>query len=257
MLPFYHFTVYHIGPITLQVWGTFVALGIGLALFLGFRESQRRGLSGDTFLSLGLWATVAAIVGARIFYVLLFLHDFTSNFWDVFRIWNGGMVAYGGVIGAVLAIFWYARTRKLDFLAYLDVVALVFPAGYAVGRIGCHLIRDHMGKLTSVPWGFVVNPGEVRHDTAVYSILSGLVLFAVFWPQRKKPRFKGFYVLWVALLYAVARFFIDALRATDLPGSDPRFFHLTISQYVSLLAVAMCASLLIRQRFAQKKQKRA
>lgn len=246
MLPYYRFTVYHIGPITLQVWGTFVALGLAIALYLGYKESRRRGLSEDAFLSFGLWAIVSAMIAARLFYVALFWSSFSNAPLQILKVWNGGMVAYGGVIGALVALFLYCRYHKLDTLAYLDVVALAFPAGYAVGRIGCHLIRDHMGKLTHVPWGFVVAPGVVRHDTAVYSILVGIALFLIFWPQRKKTIAKGAITLWTALLYAITRFVIDNFRATDIPGSDPRFAGFTISQYISAVVVLICGFLLIR-----------
>lgn len=246
MLPYYQFTTYQIGPLTFQVWGTFVAAGIAVALYLGYRECKQRGLNQDNFLSLALWATVAALVCARLFYIALFWSDFASNFWSIFEVWNGGMVAYGGVVGAVACIWFYAKYRKLDVVAYLDVVALVFPAGYAIGRIGCHLIRDHMGKLTGVPWGFVVSQGQVRHDTAVYSIIVGIILFLIFWPRRKNFTVRGQITVWTAFLYSATRFIIDSFRATDIPGSDPRFFGLTVSQYISAFVFLVCGYLLFR-----------
>lgn len=255
MLPYYQFTTYHIGPVTLQVWGTFVAMGIAVSLFLGYRECKRRGLSPDSFLSLALWSTVAALIVARLFYVALFWGDFSSQLWNIVAVWKGGMVVYGGLLGAVVCMWLYARYQKLDFLRYLDVVALVFPAGYAIGRIGCHLIRDHMGKLTSVPWGFVVSQGQVRHDTAIYSILVGLVLFLIFWPRREKFIRKGQATLWIAFLYSLSRIIIDNFRAIDIPGSDPRFFGLTISQYISVFVCIVCGYLLVRMRLQAKVNK--
>jgi phosphatidylglycerol:prolipoprotein diacylglycerol transferase len=254
MLPYYQFTVYHVGPLTLQVWGTFVALGIAVSLYLGYKEIQERQLSLDHFLSMALWAIAMALVVARLLYVVLFWRDFSGDMLQVFALWNGGMVAYGGVAGALAAFFVYCRLRHVDFLQYLDVIALVFPLGYAIGRIGCHLIRDHMGKLTHVPWGYIVAPGEVRHDTAVYSILAGTVIFFIFWPNRYRFKTKGVATLWVVLAYGVTRFVIDIFRATDLPGSDPRFFGLTISQFISGAAVLLSIFLLFRLRGVQKKQ---
>ncbi len=241
MLPYYQFTTYHIGPVVLQVWGTFVALGFGAALWLGFREAPKRRLDTDYFLSLSLWMVVFALIGARLFYVLLFWGDYQGNLLQVLEVWNGGMVAYGGIIGALVALYVFLRRHKLPILEYLDLVALVFPAGYAIGRIGCHLIRDHMGKLTNMPWGFVIAPGEVRHDTALYSILGGIVLFAIFWFNRKRFRTPGVIALATAGLYALERMIIDNFRATDITGSDPRFYGFTLSQYISALTVLFCA----------------
>lgn len=257
MLPYYQYTVYHIGPVTLQVWGTLVAIGLAVALFLGFNESKRRSLNPDYFLSMSLWAILTALVFSRVFYVVLFWNDYSHNLPAAFEVWNGGMVAYGGVIGALLAMYCYSKIRKIDFLGYLDVVALVFPAGYAIGRIGCHLIRDHMGKITDVPWGFVVSPGIARHDTAIYSILVGLVLFVIFWPLRKKAFQTGTLTVLVAFLYAGTRFIIDNFRAEDIVGSDPRFLGLTISQYISAFVFIAGGYFLLRRFWASKRQKSA
>lgn len=258
MLPYYQFTAYNIGPLTFQVWGTFVALGIAVALCLGYKEIQRRGLSADHFLSLALWVIVAALITSRIFYVVLFWEEFSGSPFEVFELWNGGMVAYGGIVGALVALYFYSRHYKLDALAYLDVVALVFPVGYAIGRIGCHLIRDHMGKLTDVPWGFVLSSGEVRHDTAVYSILVGIALFVIIWPRRKRINIAGTATLITALLYAASRFIIDIFRAQDIVGSDPRLYGFTVSQYISLAAVLVCGFFLLKNmkpRIAAKNRK--
>lgn len=257
MLPYYQFTVYHIGPVTLQVWGTLVAIGLAVALFLGFYESKRRGLDPDYFLSMSLWAIVAALFFSRVFYVALFWNDYSHNLPAVFKVWNGGMVAYGGVFGAMFALYCYSRMRKINFIRYLDVVALVFPAGYAIGRIGCHLIRDHMGKITHVPWGFLVAPGIARHDTAIYSILVGLVLFLIFWPLRKRTFQPGTLTVLIAFFYAGTRFIIDNFRAEDIVGSDPRFFGLTISQYISAIAFIACGFFLLRRFLSSKTQKMA
>lgn len=239
---------------TIQSWGFFVALGLLVAILVGISEAKRKKIDSEVFLNVSLIMIVSGIVGARIFYVLLFFRDFQLRPYSIVEFWNGGMVFYGGFIAGVFFGTLYLMWKKVSVLSFFDTLAVVFPLGYAVGRIGCHLIRDHMGKVTTVPWGFEVSPGVIRHDTAIYSIFTGIVLYTIVWSLRKKILTPGVTTILVVFLYSVARFITDAFRATDLPQSDPRYFGLTVSQGISLLGFAVSGGMLLWHRVQLSKK---
>lgn len=252
MIPYYQFTEITLGPVVLQVWGICVALGFIVALTLAFQEVKRLRLSEDHLASLAIRILLGAIVGGRLAYVLLFWEDFRESWFSILKIWDGGMVFYGGLVGAILFSALYIARKHLPLARYADVIAAVLPFGLAIGRLGCHFIRDHMGSLTTVPWGFVLPSGEIRHDTALYSVINGIIMIAIFWPLRKRIQTPGILSLLVLLWYGTSRFVIDAFRATDVVNSDPRFWGLTISQYISAIivfgVVAMFSRIYLQRR---------
>ncbi|MFC1640845.1 prolipoprotein diacylglyceryl transferase [Patescibacteria group bacterium] len=235
MIPYYKITSFDLGPITIQTWGFFVALGIIASLAYGLYLAKQYKISSDNALAFTIAIVIGSMIGARIFYVMLFWDDFSESLIDIFSFWTGGMVLYGGVIGGFIAGSAYVIAKKLPYKTFADIVSICLPLGFAVGRIGCHLIKDHVGVLTSVPWGVMISESEIRHDTAIYSILNGLVMFVVLALLRKKIKTPGQIAIIAVLWYSVARFFIDNYRATDILGADPRFYGLTVSQYISII----------------------
>lgn len=245
-MPYYQITEIHIGPLVLQVWGIFVALGFFVATLLARRFVQKRELSEDVLLSLALVIFIGGLLGARIEYVLLFWNEqFSSNINEVWRFWDGGMISFGGFFGGALTGLMYLWYREVSRAAYFDVLAFVFPLGYAIGRVGCHLVKDHLGSITNVPWGVVVAPGEVRHETALYSILAGIVIFVTAYIFRNKLRRPWYMTLYVIFFYGLTRSIIDIFRATDLPFSDPRYGGLTAGQYLSFASMMFVVAVYI------------
>lgn len=243
MLPYNAFTEFNIGPLTIQIWGLMVSLGFIAGLLLIMKQAKDKGFDVSPILDLALIIFVAAIVGSRVFYVILFWESFVGDWWSVFRIWEGGMVFFGGFIFAVLGWIIFARYKKMDFWLTADWAAPALALGMAIGRIGCHFIRDHPGIPTDVWWGADFN-GVIRHETAMYSVLANLVIFLLIWFWFRKLKLPqgmlfAIYLVW----YGVTRFIIDFYRALDLPHSDPRFLTsggfagLTISQIISIVLV--------------------
>lgn len=212
-----------------------MALGFIVGIILILWQAKRAGYKTDKLLDLVLWVFIASMVGSRVFYVLLFWQDFASHLVDALKIWNGGMVFYGGLLGAVAVFIWFARRHKMNLWVLSDWAAPALALGTAIGRIGCHLIQDHPGTITTVPWGIMVN-GQLRHETAMYLVFSNLIIFLILWlwlrKSKKLPVGSLFYIY--LIWEGITRFAIDFWRATDLPNSDPRFAGLTISQYIGI-----------------------
>ncbi len=238
MIPYFQFTVIHIGPIPIQVWGLCVALGILAATWVASRMARRRGQNPELIWDLCFWVIIGAFLFARLFEFFyqpqLYLHDPL----ELIKVWHGGLSMMGGLFGAALFGITFLRKKKVDVLAYVDTAMFGLPLGIGIGRIGCFLIHDHPGTLTHFILG-VKYHGGVRHDLGLYLSINGFILFLLFlWLTRKDARV-GTYLIVYLLWDGATRFFLDFLRASDLSGSDVRYFHLTPAQYFSVVMVGL------------------
>jgi phosphatidylglycerol:prolipoprotein diacylglycerol transferase len=247
---------------TIPILGGIKVFGYGVMLFLAFVASmnlaawraRREGQDSEVVYDLSVWVFVGGLVGARLFYVVQYWGDRIHSLADVFRIWEGGIVLYGSIIGGTAAFFLYRALRPFPLLPLLDVVAPSLALGIALGRIGCFLNGCCYGDLCTLPWGvaFPANspawreqfaqgliPGGAAwslpvHPTQLYSTIDGLVLLlllSAYYPVRRRD---GGVMALLMVAYPVSRFLIEYLR------NDERvfLFGLTISQNISVLLFA-------------------
>jgi len=132
-----HPVLFRIGPFTLHTYGVFVAMAFLSAIALALREARREGEDANKILDLCLYVLVAAVVGSRILYVLVNWSAFRHDPFEIVRIWHGGLVFYGGFIGAVITGLWYIGRKRLPLLKTADIMAPSIAFGQFVGRIGC------------------------------------------------------------------------------------------------------------------------
>lgn len=234
MFPYFEQITFALGPLTLHVWGLFIALGIIAAMLVARRDAARYKISFDIFLDLAMWTLIAAFVGSRLSHVFFYEpHYFLSHPVEIFKIWQGGMSSLGGIIvGTVTAVLFVAH-YKLDIRAYGDVVARCMPIAWAIGRFGCYVTHMHPGASTTMPWGVRYSDGT-RLDLGLLESVVWILIALVVWliPRSKRP---GFYLALVPLLYAPARFILDFFRTHhDMSGmfiADARYAGLTPAQY--------------------------
>ncbi|NQV89402.1 MAG: prolipoprotein diacylglyceryl transferase [Parcubacteria group bacterium] len=237
MIPYFKFTTIALGPITIQVWGLMVALGILVGTWAAAKMASRRGQDEKIIWDLSVWVIVAAMIGARIIHVVYEPASYFANPLEFFRVWHGGFSVMGGFLGALIVGVWYLKKRKVDVHAYADTAVFGLPLGLFIGRIGCFLIHDHPGTLTDFIGG-VQYPDGVRHDHGLYLSINGLLLFLTFLLMAKRGAKTGSYIVVFLLWYGVVRFFLDFLRATNGDIVDTRYLGLTPAQYFSLVMVA-------------------
>jgi len=234
-----------IGPFKITAWGLMVVLGFFLALWAIYSEAIRKKMNGEIVIDLLTWIFIGGIIGGRIGWLITEAHGI--SFADALKIWNGGMVWYGGFLGGLLAAYLYMGIKKIHFGKYFDLIAVGLPLGQAIGRIGCHLIGDHIGKQTMLPWGInLPSAGGITHPVSLYESLAllGIFFFIRDMSRHGKKRFDGWLFCIYLLLYGIARFLIDFLKV------DAAYLGLTIAQYVSL---ALIAASLITIYFKTKK----
>lgn len=236
MIPYFQFTTIALGPLTIQVWGLFVALGILAGTWSASRMARHRGLDEKLIWDLSVWVIVGAFLAARVLHVVYEPGYYLADPFEFFRVWHGGFSVMGGFLGATIAGIWFLRRKQVDVHAYADTAIFGLPLGLFIGRIGCFLIHDHPGTLTNFPLG-VQYPDGVRHDHGLYLSINGLVLFLLFlWLVHRQAKM-GTYIVVFLIWYGTVRFFLDFLRATNGAIVDIRYFSLTPAQYLAIVMV--------------------
>ncbi len=258
MLPYFEWTQISLGPLTIQVWGLMVSLGFVMGLVLAFYLAKKYFLSEQVVLDLALWVMVGGFIFARLFFVLFYSFDYFYQYpGDIIKIWLGGASSLGGFFGAGLAVYLFVKKRHFswrEIAPYLDIMTIGLWLGWAIGRIGCFFIHDHPGRLSS--FFMAINfPGGARHDLGLYDALLAAVIFMIFAClfNRIIKSGRGMILLWSFVMYGWVRFWLDFLRATDLPGSDARYWLFTPMQWVVLILTGLLTFSWIWSKLRQAK----
>ncbi len=242
-------------------YGVFVATAFLVGLWTASRRAPRSGIKSETILDFGPWLILGAVVGARVLYVTTFWHDqFAGKPWaELFTVWRGGLVFYGGLVGAVLTTLIFARVKKLPLWKVADVMAPSIALGYVFGRMGCLMNGCCYGRECTLPWAIHFPQGNETyphgvHPTQIYDSLLNLAFYAgLAWLYRRK-KFDG-QVFGVYLVgYSVLRFVVELFRG-DYPASQRYLGNwATPAQVVSLgifAAGLVLLSLLSRCRMSR------
>jgi len=247
VIPYFEFPAIHLGPIAIQSFGVFAALGVYVAARLLVRAARQRGLDERPVADFAMWGLIAGLVSAHLVHLFLYHPEElrSGGLLQVLKVWDG-LSSMGGLLGGVLAAFVFFRARGLRFASYADSFALGIAPGWAIARLGCFSVHDHPGVLNDF-FLAVQFPGGARHDLGLYDalLLFGLTLLVYGLSRRKLLTGRLLAVL--ALGYGVARFALDFLRATDVPYADARYLGLTPAQYASLLLVLYGAIQFLRR----------
>ena len=256
MIPYFFWNTIHLGPLTLQVWGLFVSAGALAALFIAQKIARTQNLSKDIILDLFFWLLLCGLIGGRVFYVVFYDPIFfAQNPWEILMVWHGGASSLGGWFGASLAAYLYCRINKIKwrvFLQYADVLALGLWLGWAIGRLGCFMIHDHIGVLSS-SFLAVAFPSGARLDLGLMESLLALVVFIIFISLYKKIiHWPGRVFMYSFILYSTIRFFMDFWRANDISGADIRYALLTPAQWGMITIITVLTFLLLCDKIRQR-----
>jgi len=211
-----------LGPLAVRWYGLMYLVAFGL-LWLAGRYRIKRNPGGvwmpkdlDDALFYGILGT---ILGGRLGYVLFYkFGDYLHEPWKIFYLWEGGMSFHGGFLGVVLALAWFARTRRQNWLAITDFIAPLVPLGLGAGRVGNFINAELWGRAAEVPWAMVFpNVDRVpRHPSQLYEFaLEGVALFALLWWYSARPRARGAASALFLIGYGVFRFTVEFTREPD------------------------------------------
>ena len=224
-IPRIEFFNWAIGPIPIRMYGLMIGIGFLLAMYVASRRAKKEGLDPDRIMDMGVYILLAAIIGSRILYVLTTLQDFSANPLDVFAIWKGGLVFYGGLLAAVPIGIWYVRKHAMPVWKTADVVAPSIALGHAFGRLGCFFAGCCYGAPCSgpvcitfsdahslAPLGVPLFPTQLMESGGEFLIFGVLM---VLWQHRK---FDGQLFWFYPLFYSVLRFSIEFFRGDAVRG---------------------------------------
>jgi len=247
-------------PTLLRI-GNFEITSFGLMMFIAFitagwvltRQYRRYGLSEDLASTIVMAAAIGGIVGAKIYYAILF-RDWRLLF-D-----RAGLVWYGGLIGGILACSWVLWRRRVDYFTAADATAPPLALGYALGRIGCFLVGDDYGRPTNSWVGIAfpkgsppttaealrqfgvhvdpsIPPDQVLrvHPTQLYESAASLIIFFILLRLSRRPHPKGRIFALFLILMGIERFLVEIVRAKD----DRFLGPFTIAQLISVIAVVV------------------
>lgn len=252
-----HPILFSIGGINIYTYGVFIASAFFLGIGLAVKEAKREGIDPQKILDISFYLLVAAIIGSRIFYVIINMRYFIGNPVEIIKIWEGGLVFYGGFIFAIIVATYLFKKNNMPIWKTADLFAPSIPIGQMVGRLGCFFAGCCYGKPTTLPWGVTFSePGSLAkldvplHPTQLYSSLNGLIIFFILIIIRRYKRFDGQLIWTYLLLYPIGRFIIEFFRNDAERG----FFldtSLSTSQVISVILFIIAIIMLIRLKGAR------
>ena len=247
MIPYFKSPSFDVGFTEIHGFGILVATGLIIGLEICQRRAKKMGLDPAMVFQFGIIAFVSGFIIAHQFHIFLYHpEEFRADPMSVFYIWSG-ISSFGGFTGGVIAGIIYFKIKKVSVWAYGDVMVYGFAPGWFFGRCGCFTAHDHRGNMTDF-FLAVDFPEGARHDLGLYEALLMLGLTIVFFIWGRKPRFPGFFMSIMCVVYGLARFGFDFLRASDLSYVDSRYFGLTPAQYGSLFLVGLGIFIFLLQR---------
>lgn len=226
--------------IPVHTYGILVAGGFLVAMTLAARAAERSGLDRDKVLDLSFGILVAAMIGSRVLFIIVNWDEYAHDLGGIFEFWKGGLVFYGGFIGAVLFSIWYMRRHQMSFMPYADALGPCVAMGQALGRLGCFsagccwggACDAHFALAARFPQeslayqsqaaNHIVSAGALTtipiHPTQIYEAFGCalIFLFLTYWRSRK--RFHGELLALYLILYAPLRATVETFRGDEERG---------------------------------------
>ena len=194
------------------------------------------------------------ILGGRLGYVIFYdINYYLNNFFDIFKIWQGGMSFHGGLLGIIIVSIIFAKRNNQNPFKYLDIVSLVAPIGIFFGRIANFINSELYGTETDVPWSvkFIQIDDLNRHPSQLYeAFFEGLILFLILiylW-KRYSNKTSGFISGIFLIIYSFFRFVIEFFRVPD-EHLGYLIFNLSMGQLLSVIFILIGSYLIIKNEF--------
>ncbi|MDB4969413.1 MAG: prolipoprotein diacylglyceryl transferase [Myxococcales bacterium] len=251
----------------LHSYGIAIAVAFLVAIFVGTRTAERTGENPDKVRDLCFWLLVSSLVGARVLFILTNIPDYARlcheehDCWRAFKVWEGGLVFYGGFFGALAMGVWYMRRHQMPFWRTADILAPSVALGHFFGRLGCFAAGCCWGAESNLPWavrfpseslvfedyvarGVLPATAQVTpalHPVQLYEAFGDLGLFFALSILGRRKRWDGQVLVAYLLGYAALRFTVELFR-----GDAVRKFvvaSLSTSQAIAIAAALLAVAL--------------
>ena len=264
----------HIFGFEITIYGILIAVGMLLGIAFVVLEAKRRNQNQDMYLDMVIISLIAAVIGARLYYVAFSWNLYKGNLLQIFNTRSGGMALYGGILGGVLAAVLFCHIKKINFWQMADTASMGILIGQIIGRWGNFFNRESFGEYTDSLFAMQLPLSAVRasevttqmreklvtidgisyiqvHPAFLYESLWCLLLFLLLLVWRRRKRFHGELFMRYLAGYGFGRFFIEGLRTDQLlfPGTK-----IAVSQIVSaLLFIIFGITVIVRRAMVKKR----
>ncbi|WP_027339423.1 prolipoprotein diacylglyceryl transferase [Halonatronum saccharophilum] len=230
--------VFEVGPFSIHLFGIFIGLGVLAGFYILNLEAKRKRFDKDGVFNFALYVILAAMVGARIYYVLVFNSVFyLSNPMEIFMIHQGGLSIQGGLLGGIIFAFIYLRRKELSFWGMADAFAPAIILGQAIGRVGCDVFGVPVER--GIFWGVEIG-NQLLHPVQIYEAILNYMLFIFIWNYRDKTKYKGELFLYYLIGFSINRGVVEFFRVNLI------FMGIfTVAHITSLVIIFLAVSVLI------------
>lgn len=217
--------LFKIGPLTVHTYSLLVATGMLTGITLAYYRAPKEGIDTAKVLDLCFFIIIGAIIGSRILYVIVNYKEFLASPLDVFKLWAGGLVFYGGFIGALITSLWFVKKHKLPIGKTADLIAPYLAIAHSISRWGCLAAGCGYGRPTDSWTGIIfTNPlsiaplGITLYPTQIFDSINEFIIFLILIAIRPYKKFDGqLFLLWM-MLYAVGRSIVEHFRGDAARG---------------------------------------
>ena len=239
--------VFDFGPVTVRWYGLLIASAVIIGVLLSQYLAKRRGVDPEIIGDLSVWLILAAIPGARLYYVAFEWENYAQRPEAIIAIWQGGIAIHGAIIGGAIALFIFCRLNQTSFWQLADLITPSLILGQGIGRWGNFFNSEAFGTPTDLPWKLYIPPANrppqyldeaFFHPTFLYESLWDfgvflLLIYLFFWGLRHPQRYRvGTLVFVYMAAYSSGRIWIEDLRTDSLMLGS-----IQVAQLISLLAI--------------------
>ena len=232
--------LFTIGPLTIHGYGLMIAIGFFAAYLAAECRAKKIGLDPEPLFNLTICSMVSGLVSAKLLYYITILPDIIKDPKLLFNIADG-FVVYGGIIGGILAGYWYARVKKMDFWKNIDLVVPSIALAQGFGRVGCFMAGCCYGLATTSPIGIAFHESQFAPNgiplvpTQIISSGLNFLHFFLLITFAKHKMADGQVAALYLICYSIGRFVIEFFRGDLIRGSVGQ---LSTSQFISIFVCA-------------------
>ena len=264
------FTVF---GIEIAYYGVIIALGMLAGALVAYREAKKTGQKVDEYIDFTLYTLIAAIIGARIYYVIFEWDYYSAHPLEIFNLRAGGLAIYGGVLASALTLFIFTKVKKLKFWLMADTAVQGLIIGQIIGRWGNFFNREAFGGYTDSLFAMQLPVSEAKgitqeliehlvtidgvsyvqvHPTFLYEGTWNLLLFIGICLYKRHKKFDGEIFAIYVMGYGVGRFIIEGLRTDQLVIKA--LGGIAASQVLSIILIVLAVAFVIYNRVQLKKR---
>ena len=245
---------FNLGPLSIRWYGIIIGAAVILGLLYTLKESEKKGINPEFFLDFVIIGVPAAVVGARLYYVIFKWPQYKGHFIDIISIWQGGLAIHGAIIAGFLVLLYLTRKYKVNMWKVVDILAPALVLGQGIGRWGNFINQEAYGGPVSREFinhfpAFIKNQmyinGTYYHPAFLYESLWDIAIFIVLILLRRKEFINNGDIFALYLIgYSLGRFFIEGIRTDSLMLGS-----IMVAQLISIIAILIgIGIIMIRHR---------